>query len=413
MITDVSGAAETPKTNVRAMFPGYYPPSIDELKRFVTEGLVVLDTNALLDVYRFTEKARSEYLQTLGLLGARLWLPNRAAQELHERRTTVIRSRRTERLEFDQNLNAAAEELVSIIARYANRRGLRTDDIREITKLVEFSRQKVQEKLDELACSDDSIDPDCHPDADPVLQRIVELINGKVGKPLSEKEQASRQKDWLIRLAAKIPPGFEDAKKGDRAIGDYLVWHQTLQEAKRRHNMPVLMISNDQKQDWVRRDGSYSGPRPELVKEMLDHAGQPFHLVDVYAFLTLANNYLSAQISEATVDEASRLGDEPDPRDAKRAMVVSRRITIEHRLAELYQRERMASLRADRAHAEYAALRDHAGPLRAVRDREQLQHASQVLHAARTERAHVHAQIAQLQEDLHEVELLFPDESAL
>ncbi|MFI6314066.1 PIN-like domain-containing protein [Nocardia fusca] len=26
---------------------------------------------------------------------------------------------------------------------------------------------------------------------------------------------------------AHIPPGYEDAKKGGRSSGDYLVWHQT------------------------------------------------------------------------------------------------------------------------------------------------------------------------------------------
>jgi hypothetical protein len=58
-----------------------------------------------------------------------------------------------------------------------------------------------------------------------------------------------------------------DAKKGDRAIGEFLIWHQTIEESKRRRTMPVLMICNEQKPDWVRHDGAYSSPRHELVKE--------------------------------------------------------------------------------------------------------------------------------------------------
>lgn len=38
-------AAETPHTGVRSMLPGFYPPRAGELKRFISEGLVVLDTN--------------------------------------------------------------------------------------------------------------------------------------------------------------------------------------------------------------------------------------------------------------------------------------------------------------------------------------------------------------------------------
>lgn len=195
----------------------------------------------------------------------------------------------------------------------------------------------------------------------------VELIDGKIGKTPDPKYLADRQKEWNIRAAANVPPGYKDSRKGDRSIGDYLVWHQTMEEAKakRRREMPVLMICNEQKPDWVRRDGAHSGPRHELVKEMRDTANQDFHLVDVHDFLTLANEHLSARISETTVDQAFRLGDGADSQE------------IERRLSELRRAIERAAYDMHTAHARYSALYDRTSPFDDASSRQQLQRAAE------------------------------------
>jgi hypothetical protein len=316
------------------MFPGFYPPRPGELKRFISEGLVVLDTNALLDMYRFTEDARADYIRALGLLGDRLWIPHQTAQEFFERRTTVIQSWRTDREDFDQELNRALGVVIGIIVGYAHRRGVDETGAQTITELVSDAQASILEKLDEVVDAGADIDPAGHPDDDPILQQVQELIDDKIGETPDAQYLAKREKEWNIRAAAHIPPGYKDARKGDRSIGDYLVWHQTLEEAKRRRTMPVLMICNEQKPDWVRRDGTYSGPRHELVKEMRDHVDQDFHLVDVHNFMTLANEHLSAHISDSTVDEASRLSDEDDPQPVSRREPASSEVALKN-LAEI------------------------------------------------------------------------------
>ncbi|MGW3281134.1 PIN-like domain-containing protein [Nocardia rhamnosiphila] len=41
----------------------------------------MLDTNALLSMYRITTDARAEYLRALSLLGGRPWIPHRSPAE--------------------------------------------------------------------------------------------------------------------------------------------------------------------------------------------------------------------------------------------------------------------------------------------------------------------------------------------
>jgi hypothetical protein len=51
--------------NPQDLFPGYYPPTEEERRDAYRRGLVSLDANALLDLYRFSERARNEFLRFL------------------------------------------------------------------------------------------------------------------------------------------------------------------------------------------------------------------------------------------------------------------------------------------------------------------------------------------------------------
>src|SRR5260370_42672268 len=48
-------------------------------ERFYREGLVVLDANVLLDLYRLTPEARNQVLDAFSHIGGRLWVPYQAA----------------------------------------------------------------------------------------------------------------------------------------------------------------------------------------------------------------------------------------------------------------------------------------------------------------------------------------------
>ncbi|WP_157225054.1 PIN-like domain-containing protein [Nocardia thailandica] len=293
-------------SSFRDEFAGYYPPTEDESKRFVVEGLVVLDTNAVLDLYRFTDATREEYFDTLELLGDRLWVPNRVGEEFHDNRTTVIRERQDVRDAISVQLAKPIEDLVTAVAAHAQRYGLdgpaAADTVHGgVLAALEPVIRDIEGTTDGV-----TLDPDADPDSDPILAKINVLFHGKTGAALDDKQSSAAQSAHKLRMAGHIPPGYRDGKKAERSIGDYLVWRQTLTEAAER-KLPVLMVTNEKKEDWVFRDGGYTMPRVELVREMKRTAGCEFYLVDVPTFLALARKYLAAEVSEAAVDEASRV----------------------------------------------------------------------------------------------------------
>jgi hypothetical protein len=103
--------------------------------------------------------------------------------------------------------------------------------------------------------------------------------------------------------------GYADAKKeGTGAAGDYVLWRQLLDEATKR-KLPVLLVTNDQKEDWYRRlHGITIGPRTELIAEMLDEAGKPFHAQTLERFLGTAGP-LQRPVKETTVTEVRRIAE--------------------------------------------------------------------------------------------------------
>jgi hypothetical protein len=95
------------------------------------------------------------------------------------------------------------------------------------------------------------IEPDSLAGGDPVLDRINQLLTGRIGEPLSANDK-KRLVDHFVeyRYPNKIPPGFEDMGKKVplRGAGDYLLWEQVLRHVEGGHTSSrlLLLVSDDQ-----------------------------------------------------------------------------------------------------------------------------------------------------------------------
>ncbi|MFG1858928.1 PIN-like domain-containing protein, partial [Actinomadura geliboluensis] len=300
-----AGAAASKQSSMRELFPGYYPPAEDDVKTFITQGLVVFDTNALLNIYRFTEQARTEYLDTLRLLEDRLWVPHHVGFEFFNNRAGVISDCAAANDTLVTALGVPFEQARAMIDAFAGYRGLSASETEGLVQILDGAAAQILDKLHEIY--DFTVSPGTDPDADPILREIETLLDGKIGPAFTEKEAMQATSDGKRRINNNIPPGYADrGKPGDKAIGDYLLWAQTIKKAK-GGDKPILLVTNDEKEDWVHltSSGQSLGPRTELVLEMKEKAGQKFHLVTVQMFLAHAKKYLSAHISDSTFDQAA------------------------------------------------------------------------------------------------------------
>jgi PIN like domain len=74
---------------MKKLFPGYFRPDETEIKQIWSEGLIALDANVLLNLYRYSPETREEFLKVLKLFEDKLILPNRAAREFLSNRDII------------------------------------------------------------------------------------------------------------------------------------------------------------------------------------------------------------------------------------------------------------------------------------------------------------------------------------
>src|SRR5687768_8624924 len=75
---------------MKELFPGYYRPSASTLADIWRTGIISLDANVLLDVFRVSDATAAQLLDTLERLQARLWIPYQVAKEYHTHLESIV-----------------------------------------------------------------------------------------------------------------------------------------------------------------------------------------------------------------------------------------------------------------------------------------------------------------------------------
>ncbi len=149
---------------------------------------------------------------------------------------------------------------------------------------------------------------------EPVLRELEALLDRKVGPAPDDVDRQAAVDEDNARVSRQQPPGYLDAEKIDSnlpegAAGDYLVWHQTLQEATRR-NLDVLLITGDEKEDWWWRYRSeFLGPRVELAAELRATCERRLFMMRPIDLLKRAAT-LKITVSRESVDDVERVSRE-------------------------------------------------------------------------------------------------------
>ncbi|GAA2377423.1 hypothetical protein GCM10010432_38690 [Catellatospora methionotrophica] len=196
------------------------------------------------------------------------------------------------------------DEFVKHVREFANRVALTGDHQRsllgEFAKAFDVLHEKINDLRAQHGISDRFITDD------PVLRELQALLDGKTGGPLSAEEEQAAREEATQRIESEKPPGFKDAGKDD-PCGDYLLWHQSLKEAKLRQK-PLLFVTRDSKSDWfLTLKGRTISALPDLVKEAYDIAGVDFVAMATRSFLIYAQSILKTQVSESTLKQSDAI----------------------------------------------------------------------------------------------------------
>lgn len=280
-------------------FIWYFKPSEDEIKSIWEKGILTVDANVLLDLYRYHESTRNSLISSLKSFDQRLWLTHQAAEEFIKNRTKVIVSSEKTFNDAKKEVTKLKDNFNSSISRLKGNRIIPA----EITEQLLTAINPIIDKTEESISSAESKYPK-YLDSDPILDELSSMFTDSVGEDFKDEELESLKKEAKERIENEIPPGYLDAgKPDDRPYGDFLLWRQILLHSKNKET-PIIFVTSERKEDWwEKQSGKTIGARPELLKEANKFCGNRILIYQTDRFLEFASKQSGEDVDSKAVEE--------------------------------------------------------------------------------------------------------------
>lgn len=301
---------------MRTMFDWYLGAGAEETDRIWSSGILTLDANVLLDLYRYNTGTREDIIKAIGYFGDRVWISAQAAREFIRNRTSVIASSDKTFSDADSTIADLRKSSAAARDKLRGYRLVPREGLDEMSAQIDAAIDSAAEKINSARAA--------HPDylhSDPLLDWIMTTFDGRVGEEPSAEEWQEIRKSGEARRQARIPPGYEDGDKdGDQKYGDYLLWRQIVEHA-RATQAPMILVTSERKEDWwERKSGKLIGPRTELMEEAANAAGQRILIYQTDRFLQHALTKIGTQVDASSVDDIREV-DAERSRQAKMAAI--------------------------------------------------------------------------------------------
>ncbi|MFD2793669.1 PIN domain-containing protein [Promicromonospora vindobonensis] len=290
---------------MRNAFRGYYRPTDDELNDVWSDGHLIFDTNALLNLFRYTPETREEFLEAMRARRDDLWIPYQVGKEFHERRLGVVQQTHKAFVDISASLEKIRKSADALKGSFNMHPSLDADGIAQsIEEAIQGALADVDGARERHAeYRDGSI-------VDDIFREVTDLFADRVGPPYSDARMKELYSEADARYERKQPPGYEDADKGDaRMYGDFILWMQILDHAEETKR-PAIFVTQDAKPDWWYRVGGETfGPRPELIAEYLDRSSRLVHFYDPKRFLRFYAQDAGVRLKTSSISEVEKVSD--------------------------------------------------------------------------------------------------------
>lgn len=306
---------QTDPLGLRDLFPGYHLPTSAEIAEAWKTGLVVLDTNALLDLYKLPKATREEIQDAYRAVSERIWSPFQIAMEFEFGRERVLDSEWGKVEEAKLKVEKARNSIKSAIDElHLKRRGVHEDPDR-LKLAIEDASNEI------FACFDAAKATYVNPkDVDSVRTFVMSLLQGRVGSPPADQAMLDAlYKEGEKRYAQERPPGFKDHKTGsvvvgglryERKFGDLILWNQILNYfSSLPKKMDLIFVTGERKDDWWKKNVSgIHVPHPELVSEFKrECGGRTFLMYSIENFLEASKTQLATVVSESALQQVKEI----------------------------------------------------------------------------------------------------------
>jgi predicted nucleic acid-binding protein len=279
---------------------------VDYLDNIYKESIIVLDTNSLLNLYRYSKDTRNKYLEILNKVENRLYLTYHVCSEFYKNRYNLIGNRAFFKETINELIDENQGKLLNIIknssgsSKYNSALGILKHEEELKNKIVdeiEKSSKKIKKYIESFK---HDIDFKFIQQKDPILAEVVEIFKDKISVEITNEEKQKIYKNGEERFKNLVPPGYKDnAKDFPEKYGDLIIWNELINLAKEQKK-DILFVSDDRKEDWVIEfKGMDLGPRKELIKEFNKETEKLFYSITTKEFIKIISESYSIKDTES------------------------------------------------------------------------------------------------------------------
>ncbi len=293
---------------MREKFPSYYPLADNDFQELWISGTIVLDANVLLHLHRYSPSSRDNLLRVLEKFKDRLWVPHMYALDYHENLASVIADCQSVDQKTFSEVSSKFLEVITLIKDKKDRhQRLKPDQmIEQLENLLDQWKKVLPPEFSVSKIFND----------EKLFLDLDRIFANKIGEAYGNSRLQELYKIGEERFKKELPPGFRDAKKKsqtfhnsvvyEKQFSDFIGWQQTLEHAKANNIKYLMIVSDDDKNDWwASVKGQKNSPRRELIEEALEYGIKVFWLYNTGQFLSYANEQID--VTKETIQEAHKL----------------------------------------------------------------------------------------------------------
>jgi len=284
---------------MRKQFLGHFKETDKTIAEIWKTAIFIFDANVLLNLYRYSDETREDFIKLLKSLKSRSWLPEQAAHEFLKNRASVIKdqigSYETTQTDIDKlSKSFSGSRAHPFISKDTS------DMFDASVKVINGEMAKNKTKQEELI----------HKDG--IKDQVADLFDGRVGERYTSDDLEKIFTQGKDRYAAKTPPGYKDGGKisdpkteSDKRsnFGDWIIWKQVMDYAISAKK-PIIFVTDDRKEDWWEEEyGKTLGPRPELINEFAETSNQKILIYTPDSFLHISKIQLKSKIRKNSIEE--------------------------------------------------------------------------------------------------------------
>lgn len=288
------------------LYKQYLPLTRDEIANIWKNGLIVLDTNILLHLYRYNEELREKLLSILDdkNINEKIWIPYKVYEEFLRNRPKVICEQWDIEQKVISTIDKGLDDLKEKIGKHFSRRFHPYIDPKYLNENIELLQKDVIKKITEKKDEKYKIDLN----DDDLLVKIQNLIERKIGESLLDEELKKIYTEGKDRFSKKIPPGYKDEadKPEPDCYADLVIWKSIIDKSK--EGKDIIFVIDDKKEDWWRIEkGRTIGPQPELLKEFYTETDNMILFYDSSRFYNYVDEYIAENKVVITEEENKQI----------------------------------------------------------------------------------------------------------